>query len=253
MRMLVLLLAALVAWPLAGWAAEGAAPPPVSLDALLTVLIPAVLTPLALIATEQLKAWMPALLSYTLAKWLVPGVLYAAAVWLGTLAEVYALPGWAHLVIAPLPNILYTALRATGWAPPSKLPAPVGTVPVVLLAALLAAGCATTPVPKSFDQSAAYAQATITSVRDTAHDLLVRQRITPDRAERINADADEAKRHLDTARALAKEGKPDDALATLRLARAILDRLEAELAGIQPRSEAPPAPIPWLLTEGLYA
>lgn len=139
MRIVLLTLAALAVLAAPALAADA---PPVSLESLLTVLIPAVLTPLAMVATEQLKVWMPRLLAYKVAKLLAPGALYAVAVWLGTVAEVYTLPGWLNLLIAPIPNILYAALRYTGWQPPSKVPAsPGGPLPIPLVVlALLAAG-----------------------------------------------------------------------------------------------------------------
>lgn len=91
---------------------------------------------------------------------------------------------------------------------------------------ILIAGCASIAKPQSFDQQLAYVQSGITSVRQTATDLLRRDRITPSKALQINAEADKARAYVRVARGL---GDVPEGRDKLSLAVSILTSIEAEL------------------------
>lgn len=91
---------------------------------------------------------------------------------------------------------------------------------------LILAGCATLAKPETFDQRVAYAMASVTAVRQTATDLLTRDRITVEQAIFVQAKADEARWYLDLAKATPDPREAQDKLQT---ALTILTALEASL------------------------
>ena len=95
---------------------------------------------------------------------------------------------------------------------------------------ILIAGCASIAKPQSFDQQLAYVQSGITSVRQTATDLLARERITAVKALDINAECDKAKGYIKEARAL---GATLEGADKLDLATNLLLTLEAQLKGLE--------------------
>lgn len=127
---------------------------------------------------------------------------------------------------------------STPWQPKARKKRSL-TLPAVLILVALGgasialtvglAGCTTAPVCRTTEQCLAYTQATITASRATAADLLVRQQITVATARKVQAWADEGTAHVTTARGFLTAGKLGDAEAALRLAEAVLLKIEAEL------------------------
>lgn len=86
-------------------------------------------------------------------------------------------------------------------------------------------GCATLAKPETFEQKLAYAYGSVTAVRQTATDLLKRDRITVEQARYVQEKADEARGYLD----LARTSDPAEAQDKLQTAITILTALEASL------------------------
>ena len=95
---------------------------------------------------------------------------------------------------------------------------------------ILIAGCASIAKPQSFDQQLAYVQSGITSAKQTAFDLLQRDRITPEKALEIDAEANKARAALSVARGVGNTPAGQDSLA---VAVSILVSIEAQLKEAQ--------------------
>lgn len=91
---------------------------------------------------------------------------------------------------------------------------------------LILAACASLVAPKNFEQRLAYGYGTLTAVRQTATDLLTRDRISVEQAQYVQIKADEARGYLDFARTAPDPAKAEDKLV---LAITILTALEASL------------------------
>ena len=95
---------------------------------------------------------------------------------------------------------------------------------------LLLAACASITAPQTFEQRLAYGYGSVTAVRQTATDLLVRDRITVAQAEYVQEKANQARTYLDLA-----QGSPDPGQAqdNLQLALTILIAIESTLREAQ--------------------
>lgn len=97
----------------------------------------------------------------------------------------------------------------------------------LLLASLL--GCGSAPKPETFNQKAAVAITSVTSVRDTAAVLLKAGKITADDARNVQAQADSAMSSIAIARQIA-DRDPAAGQSKLSAALTILQALDAYLA-----------------------
>jgi hypothetical protein len=95
---------------------------------------------------------------------------------------------------------------------------------------LLLSACASLTAPQTFEQRLAYGYGSVTAVRQTAADLLVRDRITVAQAEYVQEKADQARQYLDLAKGAPDPGKAQD---NLQLALTILTALESTLREAQ--------------------
>lgn len=96
---------------------------------------------------------------------------------------------------------------------------------IALLALVVLAGCASTPVPKSPEQSIAYAYATLATARTTAAQLVDSGRIAVEDGRRVQNLADQVRVGLDAAQTALKLGLDADAAAYLQTAQQLLVQL----------------------------
>ena len=99
---------------------------------------------------------------------------------------------------------------------------------LALLLAVSLIGCAQLGLvqPKSFEQQVAYAEGTVTAVRESAASALTAKTIKLYDAQQVQALADQADDLLMAARVSSTLGDTSTALAKLQLATAILTQLQ---------------------------
>jgi hypothetical protein len=100
---------------------------------------------------------------------------------------------------------------------------------LVLIFALIVAGCATLEAPKTLQERILYTQYSLVAAVEVAADLRDQGKISQDDANSFAGVVTQADAALKVARGLNLQGKPQDALGYLETANGLLKQLEAYL------------------------
>jgi len=104
---------------------------------------------------------------------------------------------------------------------------------LLLVLALMLAGCAAWVQPQTPDETAAYLEGGLTAAYQSIAEMRKSGRITADQRDALVADADIVGAALDAYGAIRKTGDLSTATAKLRLARDALTALQATLRSVK--------------------